>query len=77
MIVVRWGSVDVVPAGNQVRFYWGPGWPKERRYPFRSMGHALAFVRTKVAEKLGSAKHSGGYARLPPKQRIRARPTSR
>ena len=21
-IVVRWGSVDVVPAGSQLRFYW-------------------------------------------------------
>jgi hypothetical protein len=74
MIVVRWGSVDVVPAGSQVRFYLGPGWPKERTYPFRGIEAAIAFARAKIVEKLGPSKHDGGYDQLPPKQRIRQRP---
>ncbi len=75
-ITVRWGSVDVVPAGNQVRFYWGPGWPKERVYSFRSVQSAVAFARGKITEKLGPSRHDGGYDRLPLKQRIRDRPAS-
>ncbi len=75
-IVVRWGSVDVVPAGSQLRFYWGPGWPQERTYAFRSVQSAVAFARGKITQKLGPSKYDGGYDRLPPKQRIRDRPPS-
>jgi hypothetical protein len=70
--VVRWGSVDVVPGGGQVKFYWGPGWPTEQTCPFRSVDVAIAFARGRI----GPSKHNGGYDRLPPRQRIRARPAS-
>lgn len=76
VIVVPWGSVDVIPAGSQVRFFWGPGWPQERIYPFRSIDAAVAFARAKIVEKLGPRKHDGGYDLLPPKQRIRDWPSS-
>jgi hypothetical protein len=75
-ILVQWGSVDVKPAGSAVRFYWGPGWPQKRTYPFRSVERAVAFARARIGEKLAPNGRNGGYDRLPPKQRIRARPST-
>ena len=75
-VLVRWGSVDVIPGGSKVRFYWGPGWPKERSYTFTTVERAIALAVSKIKTKLGPSKHDGGYDRLPPKQRIRDRPAS-
>ena len=75
-IVVRWGAVDVVPAGGQVRFYWARGWPQDRHYSRPSVESAVAFMRDLIASKTRAGKHDGGYDRLPFKQPIRIRPAS-
>lgn len=72
-VLVKWGSVEVVPGGSALRMYWGRGWPQEREYRFRSVNLAKEFMGARACERLGSGTH-GGYERLPPRQKIRTRP---